>query len=65
MKKIRIVSPAKYIEQHPIDVAEDFLTEKGFDIEIGTYALGQDHYFSGSIEERLSDFQYAYKRSFC
>jgi len=59
MKKIRIVSPAKYIDQSPIDFAEEFLTENGFDVEIGTYALGQHHYFSGTVEERLSDFQYA------
>lgn len=59
MKKIRIVSPAKYIEQKPVDFAEEFLQKSGFDVEIGTYALGQDHYFSGSIEERLSDFQFA------
>lgn len=59
MKKIRIVSPAKYIDQLPVDFATDFLVEKGFDVEIGTYALGQDHYFSGTIEERLSDFQFA------
>lgn len=59
MKKIRIVSPAKSIDQHPIDVATDFLKKQGFEVEIGTYALAQDHYFSGTIEERLSDFQYA------
>lgn len=59
MKKIRIVSPAKHIDQLPVDFATDFLVEKGFDVEIGAYALGQDHYFSGTIEERLSDFQFA------
>jgi len=59
MKKIRIVSPAKSIDQVHVDFAENFLEEHGFEIEIGTYALGQDHYFSGTVQERLSDFQYA------
>ncbi|NOQ70644.1 MAG: LD-carboxypeptidase [Crocinitomix sp.] len=59
MKKIRLVSPAKHIDQHSIDFAENFLTESGFNIEIGTYALGALNYFSGTIEERLSDFQFA------
>ncbi len=59
MKKIRIVSPAKSIDQLHVDFAENFLEQHGFEIEIGTYALGQDHYFSGTIQERLSDFQYA------
>lgn len=59
MKKIRIVSPAKSIDQLPVDFAENFLEQNGFEIEIGTYALGQDHYFSGTIQERLSDFQFA------
>lgn len=59
MKKIRIVSPAKHIDQVHVDFAENFLQRHGFEIEIGTYALGQDHYFSGTIQERLSDFQYA------
>ncbi|MDA7803731.1 LD-carboxypeptidase [Crocinitomix sp.] len=59
MKKIRILSPAKQIDQIHVDFAEEFLQKNHFDVEIGTYALGQDHYFSGTIEERLSDFQYA------
>jgi len=59
MKKIRLVSPAKHIEQHEVDFAENFLTDSGFDVEIGTYALGVHNYFSGTVEERLSDFQFA------
>lgn len=59
MKKIRIVSPAKSIDQLHVDFAENFLEQHGFEVEIGTYALGQDHYFSGTIQERLSDFQFA------
>ncbi|MFT5818961.1 MAG: muramoyltetrapeptide carboxypeptidase [Crocinitomix sp.] len=59
MKKIRLVSPAKHIDQHEVDFAENFLTDSGFDVEVGTYALGVHNYFSGTVEERLSDFQYA------
>ena len=59
MKKIRLVSPAKHVDQHEVDFAENFLTDSGFDVEIGTYALGVHNYFSGTVEERLSDFQFA------
>ncbi len=59
MKKIRLVSPAKHIDQHEVDFAENFLKDSGFNIEIGTYALGVHNYFSGTIEERKSDFQFA------
>jgi muramoyltetrapeptide carboxypeptidase len=58
-KKIRIVSPAKCIDKVQVDFAEKFLQDHGFIVEVGTYALGQEHYFSGSIQERLSDFQEA------
>ena len=59
MKKVRIVAPAKNIEEVHIDNAKQFLREKGFEVEIGTYTLGKHHYFSGTIAERLSDFQFA------
>ncbi len=59
MKKIRLVSPAKHIDQHEVDFAENFLKDSGFSVEIGTYALGVHNYFSGTIEERKSDFQFA------
>lgn len=59
MKKIRIVSPAKHIEKEHITFASQFLTEKGFKVEVGQYALGQYNYFSGTIKERTSDFQAA------
>lgn len=59
MKKIRLVSPAKHIDQYAIDFAENFLKDSGFVPEIGTYALGAHNYFSGTVEERLSDFQFA------
>ena len=59
MQKIRIVSPAKHIEKTPIKFAANYLRESGYNVEIGRYAMGQHHYFSGTIEERVSDFQEA------
>ena len=59
MTKIRIISPAKSIDHPHVDFAEEFLKAQGFEVEIGTYALGKYNYFSGTIEERLSDFQFA------
>lgn len=53
------MSPAKRIEAVKVTEALTFLTEKGFEVQVGTYALGSHHYFSGTIEERLSDFQFA------
>jgi muramoyltetrapeptide carboxypeptidase len=58
-KKIRIVSPAKQIEEKQVVFAKDFLEKHGFIVEISAHALGQYHYFSGTINERLSDFQEA------
>jgi muramoyltetrapeptide carboxypeptidase len=59
MQKIRIVSPAKQIEEKQVVFAKDFLEKHGFIVEISAHALGQYHYFSGTIDERLSDFQEA------
>ena len=57
--KIMIVSPAKAIEQDKVHFAKHFLEKKGFVVEIGKNCLGQHHYFSGSVAERLHDFQTA------
>lgn len=57
MKKIRIVSPAKQIEAEAVFFAKDFLEKQNFEVEIGKNALGRSHYFSGTFEERLADFQ--------
>ena len=59
MKKIRIVSPAKSIAQSKIDFAVEFLESNGHIVEVSRHAAGEHHYFSGSDEERLSDFQRA------
>lgn len=59
MKKIRIVSPAKAIDERHIDFAEGFLRSKGFEVEVGRFAKGRHHYFSGTDEERILDMQEA------
>ncbi len=59
MKKIRIVSPAKHIEQKHLTYAQTFLQEKGFTVDLGEFAGGQHNYFSGTIEQRVADFQAA------
>ena len=59
MKKIQIVSPAKSIEPEKIDFASSWLSDAGHDVSIGKNAKGTFHYFSGTDEERLLDFQSA------
>lgn len=56
-KNIRIVSPAKAISTNLIYRAAELLTKKGHIVSIGEYASGQHHYFSGTKQERLADFQ--------
>lgn len=59
MTKIRIVSPAKSIDQNLIDNAKNWLTEQGFEVEVAPHAGGTFHYFSGTDDERLQDLQEA------
>lgn len=59
MKKIRIISPAKQIPIDAINFAKSFLEEQKFIVEVGENALGQHHYFSGTYQARLGDFQAA------
>lgn len=56
---IAIVSPAKAIEAEHIHFAKAFFGQKGLRVQIGLHAFGQHHYFSGSDEQRLHDFQLA------
>ena len=56
---IAIVAPAKAIEQEFVEFARTFLEEKGYRVCIGKYTLGRHNYFSGTDEERRSDFQEA------
>ncbi|NRA11997.1 MAG: LD-carboxypeptidase [Crocinitomicaceae bacterium] len=56
---IEILAPAKAIEEAHVVFAKSFLEGKGFKVRISENCLGEDNYFSGSISERLSDFQNA------
>jgi len=59
VKSIRIVSPAKAIDIKHLDFAIEFLTSKGYEVELSKFAAGSVNYFSGTDEERLADFQSA------
>lgn len=56
---LMIVSPAKAIEPVLVMEAKDFWEAKGFTVEVGEYSMGRHHYFSGTDDERLADFQEA------
>lgn len=57
--KVRICSPAKQIDEDLISFAKALWEKEGFQVEISPNALGRHHYFSGTIDERKSDFQQA------
>jgi muramoyltetrapeptide carboxypeptidase len=54
---IYICSPAKAIEQEHLEFAKVYFESQGFRVKISTNAAGRYNYFSGSIDERLADFQ--------
>ncbi len=54
---IYICSPAKAIEDKYIEFATSFFIKNGFRVEVSKNALGSNHYFSGTPEDRLHDFQ--------
>lgn len=57
--KILIVAPAKAIEHELVDYAKTLIEERGYVVEVGKHCTGQDNYFSGTEEERISDLQWA------
>ncbi len=56
---IEILAPAKSIEKIRVDAAVKTLKAMGFRVRVSKYCLGSYNYFSGTISERLSDFQNA------
>lgn len=56
---ISIVAPAKAIEKKYVIFAKQFFEKNGYKVIIGKHCLGEDNYFSGTIESRLIDFQTA------
>lgn len=56
---IAILAPAKRIEREFVDFALKVIEEQGFKAIISSHCLGENNYFSGTIEERKKDFQWA------
>jgi len=56
---IALVAPAKAIAADLVLEAKDFFELHGFRVEIGEFAMGHHHYFSGTDSERTIDFQQA------
>jgi len=56
---IALVAPAKAIEHEHVHFAKSFFEKQGFRVEISEHCLGQYHYFSGDVGERMHDFQAA------
>lgn len=54
---IYITSPAKAIEENCISFAKDFFEKNGFNVIISKHCKGRHHYFSGTDEQRATDFQ--------
>jgi muramoyltetrapeptide carboxypeptidase len=56
---IRIVAPAKAIDQKLLNAAKSIIEKAGFRVDFGLNANGSFNYFSGTIAQRTSDFQAA------
>ncbi len=56
---IRIVAPAKTIDEESVFFAKEILEKRGYVVEISKHCLGKHNFFSGTIKERLVDFQTA------
>lgn len=56
---IALLAPAKAIDPQLIQEAKVLLEKRGYRARIGKNSSGSFHYFSGTSEERLSDFQEA------
>jgi muramoyltetrapeptide carboxypeptidase len=57
--KIAIVAPARKVSASEIDLAIHTFREWGLKVVNGQYLFGDENQFSGSDEERTSDFQMA------
>lgn len=54
---VYITAPAKAIEESSVLAAKKTLEAWGLNVRIAPHCLGRHHYFSGTDEERLADFQ--------
>lgn len=55
---IYLTAPAKAIEEEHVTYAKKFFEMEGFEVLVSNHCLGQHNYFSGTDEERTSDFQF-------
>jgi len=55
---IYITAPAKFMDPQAVLYAKKHLEQNGFRVLISENCLGTHHYFSGTDEERLLDFQF-------
>ena len=58
---VAVVSPSGIIDQLYIDNAVRLLGEAGYNVKVGAHANGQYHFFSGTVDQRLSDLNAAIK----
>lgn len=56
---VLIISPSGRVLKENIDNALERLCEWDLNVEVSTFACGEYHNFSGTIEERLHDLQWA------
>lgn len=56
---IAIVAPAKAIEEEFVVFAMQKMEAMGYQVIVGQNTLGRHNYYSGTVPERLSDFQEA------
>jgi muramoyltetrapeptide carboxypeptidase len=56
---IRILAPAKAIDQALLDQAKERIEHAGFKVDFGVNCSGSFNYFSGTIAQRTADFQAA------
>ncbi|MCF8328744.1 MAG: LD-carboxypeptidase [Crocinitomicaceae bacterium] len=55
---IYITAPAKFMDPQAVLYAKKHLEQNGFKVLISKNCFGNHHYFSGTDEERLLDFQF-------
>lgn len=63
--RVRLVSPAGYIESNVLDGAERTLTTWGWNVVRGASAAHIYGRFAGTVEERLNDLQEAFDDPLC
>lgn len=54
---IYICAPAKAVDEKSVLFAKHYFEEQGFKVEISSHCFGELGYFSGTVYERVEDFQ--------